>query len=131
VAARNRGAGNAHVGNHPAAKPVALDVRVQAVTEAVVLDVSANTSLHMAHAAEAVAEARQLGDPALLARALFGAGCAAGYVAEAALPYLEEANALARQPAMPGRWHGSSAGKRPSPISPATWWRRGQQPRRA
>ena len=80
-----------------AAEPVAREVRVRAVAEAAVLELYASTPLRMAQVAEAVAAARQIGDPALLALALLGAGFAAGPVPGAGRLYLEEANALARR----------------------------------
>jgi len=84
-------------GEPQGAKPVAPEVRVRAVAEAAVLELYASTPLRIAQVAEAVAEARQIGDPALLAVALLGAGYAAGPRPGAGRPYLEEANALARR----------------------------------
>jgi len=77
--------------------PVAPAVRVRALADAVVLAVWADTAPRIAQAEEAVATARQLGDPALLGRALTAAGCAAGYLSEDGRPYFEEAMSLARE----------------------------------
>jgi len=51
----------------------------------------------MAQAEQAVAMARDLGDPVLLGRALAAAGCAAGNMFEDGRPYFEQAIPLARQ----------------------------------
>jgi predicted ATPase/DNA-binding CsgD family transcriptional regulator/class 3 adenylate cyclase len=78
--------------------PVAPEVWVRAVAGAAVLDRYSDTPLRRtAQAQKAVALARQLGDPALLGRALLGAGCAAGFLAEDGQPYFAEAIVLARQ----------------------------------
>jgi predicted ATPase/class 3 adenylate cyclase/DNA-binding CsgD family transcriptional regulator len=54
------------------------------------------------HAQQALAIARGLDDPALLARALTACGAIAGYDLDAALPYLDEAARVAR--AVDDRW---------------------------
>ena len=84
-------------GQPAGAEPVAPEVRVRALADAVVLDAYTATPRRLAKAEEAVARARPLGDPALLGRALFAAGCAAGYVGADGRPYLEEAIMLARE----------------------------------
>ena len=83
-------------GQPASAERVAPEVRVRALADAVVLDAYTATPRRPAEAKEAVARARQLGDPALLGRALFAAGCAAGYLGADGRPYLEEAIMLAR-----------------------------------
>jgi predicted ATPase/class 3 adenylate cyclase/DNA-binding CsgD family transcriptional regulator len=81
------------------AGPVAPAVRAQALADAAVLD--AWTLLTSGKAAaqveEAVALARQLDDPKLLARALTAAGCVYGYLPAGGGPYFAEAAVLARQ----------------------------------
>src|SRR5215469_4475009 len=84
-------------GELPGPKPVAGDVRVRAVAEAAVLELYASTPLRMEQVEDAVAEARRIGDPALLAVALLGAGYAAGLRPGAGRAFLEEANGLARR----------------------------------
>ena len=84
-------------GQPAGAEPVAPEVRVRALADAVVLDAYTATPRRLGEAKEAVAWARQLGDPALLGRALFAAGCAAGHLGVDGRPYLEEAIMLARQ----------------------------------
>jgi len=84
-------------GELPGTKPVAPDVRVRAVAEVAVLELYASTPLRMAQVEDAVAEARRIGDPALLAVALLGAGYAAGLGPGAGRAFLEEADALARR----------------------------------
>ncbi|HZI37086.1 MAG TPA: adenylate/guanylate cyclase domain-containing protein, partial [Acidimicrobiia bacterium] len=79
--------------------PVSPDVRAQALADAAVLD--AWTGLRWgrgpAEADEAVALARQLDDPKLLARALTAAGCVYGFIPQTGDPYFTEAARLARQ----------------------------------
>jgi predicted ATPase/DNA-binding CsgD family transcriptional regulator len=73
------------------------EVRAGALADAAVLANWMAAPPHVAQAEEAVAIARQFGDPALLGRALLGAGCAAGYHAEDGRPYFADAIVLARQ----------------------------------
>jgi DNA-binding CsgD family transcriptional regulator len=87
-------------------RAVAPAVWVRAVADAVLLASWAGALLDnwaggppVAQAAEAVAVARELGDPALLGRALLGACIAAGHLTEAGRVYLDEASLLARQAA--------------------------------
>jgi len=79
------------------AEPVAPDVWVRAVADAAVLAGLSGNSVRIEQADQAVALARQLGDDALLGRALLGAGYTAGYPVEAGQPYFAEAIVLARQ----------------------------------
>ena len=79
------------------AEPVAPDAWVRAVADAAVLAGWPGASPRTAQAQQAVAMARELGDQALLGRALLGAGYAVGYLGEAGRPYLGEAIGLARQ----------------------------------
>jgi len=82
----------------PAAEePIAAEVRARALADAAVLADWAGTAPRLTQAEEAVALARELGDPVLLGRALLGAGYSAGLLAEAGRPYFAEASALARQ----------------------------------
>jgi predicted ATPase/DNA-binding CsgD family transcriptional regulator/class 3 adenylate cyclase len=78
------------------AEPIAAEVRARALTNAAVLADWTGTP-RLAQAEEAVALAREFGDPVLLGRALVGAGFSAGLLAEAGRPYFTEASALARQ----------------------------------
>jgi DNA-binding CsgD family transcriptional regulator len=84
-------------GDPATAEPIAPEVQVRALADTAVLNKWTDGPREMALAAEAVALARQIGDPALLGRALAAAGCAAGYHAEDGRPYFAEAGALARQ----------------------------------
>jgi predicted ATPase/DNA-binding CsgD family transcriptional regulator len=84
-------------GQPPGVAPVPPEVRAGALADAAVLANWMAAPPQVAQAEEAVALARQLGDPALLGRALLGAGCAAGYHAEDGRPYFPEAITLARQ----------------------------------
>jgi predicted ATPase/DNA-binding SARP family transcriptional activator len=81
------------------AADVAPDVRVRAVADAVVLEWWIGTVPRWRQAREGVAVAREIGDPALLARALLGAGYAAGPMTDHVRPFLAEATVLARQSA--------------------------------
>lgn len=56
----------------------------------------------IAPAQQALAMAREVGDPAALVRALTACGCSSGYNAEAAAPYFAEATDLAR--AIDDKW---------------------------
>jgi predicted ATPase/DNA-binding CsgD family transcriptional regulator len=84
-------------GQPDGAEPVAPEVWVRAVADLAVLAGWTGPSPRAARAEEAVALARQIGDPALLGRALLGAGYAAGILAEDGRPYFAEAIDLARQ----------------------------------
>jgi predicted ATPase/class 3 adenylate cyclase/DNA-binding CsgD family transcriptional regulator len=72
-------------------------VRVRAMADAAVLDAWTGRPSRIEQAQEAITLARQLGDPALLARALTAAGSLLGYLAEAGRPYFAEAIGLARE----------------------------------
>jgi predicted ATPase/DNA-binding CsgD family transcriptional regulator len=72
-------------------------VWVRAVADAAMMDTYTGAHGRSAQADKAVAMARQLADPALLARALHGAGRAAGSFTQEARAYLAEAVVLARQ----------------------------------
>ena len=75
-------------------------IRARALADTAVLDTWTATGTSprgVEQANEAVALARHLDDPALLARALTAAGCAAGYRADVGRPYFAEAISLARQ----------------------------------
>jgi predicted ATPase/DNA-binding CsgD family transcriptional regulator len=74
---------------------VTAPVRVRAIADKVVLDGWAGI-YKMADAEQALAMARQLDDPALLARALYACGSATVFNAEVAQPYFAEASGLAR-----------------------------------
>ncbi|MGH9011335.1 MAG: helix-turn-helix transcriptional regulator [Acidimicrobiia bacterium] len=82
-----------------AADPVAPAVRAQALADAAVLDAwtGLSSGRSPAEAEEAIALARQLDDPKLLARALTAAGCVHGYLPGGGGPYFAEAAPLARQ----------------------------------
>jgi len=84
-------------GDLATAEPLAPQVRARALAHVSELDSWTGSPRNMTLAGQAVALARQLGDPALLGRALAAAGYAAGYRAEAGRPYFAEASALARQ----------------------------------
>jgi predicted ATPase/DNA-binding CsgD family transcriptional regulator len=79
------------------AEYVAPAVRARALADTAVLNKWTAAAREVALAEEAVALARQIGDPALLGRALAAAGCAAGYLYDDGLPCFEEASLLARQ----------------------------------
>jgi predicted ATPase/class 3 adenylate cyclase/DNA-binding CsgD family transcriptional regulator len=74
---------------------VTTPVRLRAIADKAVLDGWAGI-YKMADAEQALAMARQLDDPALLARALYACGSAAVFNAEVARPYFAEASGLAR-----------------------------------
>jgi predicted ATPase/DNA-binding CsgD family transcriptional regulator len=84
-------------GDPAAAEPIAPQVRVRALADTAVLDSWTDGPQDRTLAGQAVTLARQLGDPALLGRALTSAGFAAGYLAEDGRPCFEEAAVLARQ----------------------------------
>jgi predicted ATPase/DNA-binding CsgD family transcriptional regulator len=88
---------NAVLAARPSAEPISLEVRVRSLADAAVLAMEADAPLDTTQAEEAVVLARQLGDDALVGRALIGAGFAVGYLTEAAQPYFEEAIVLARK----------------------------------
>jgi DNA-binding CsgD family transcriptional regulator len=75
---------------------VAAALRARALADKAVLDAWTGATNSMDQAEEALAIARGLDDPALLARALTACGCVAGYNAELARPYFAEAIGLAR-----------------------------------
>jgi DNA-binding CsgD family transcriptional regulator len=67
----------------------------RALADKAVLDAYTSAE-NIEHAQQAVGIARDIGDPALLARALTARGCAGGFDADLAAPYLAEAIDLAR-----------------------------------
>jgi DNA-binding CsgD family transcriptional regulator len=75
---------------------VAPAVRARAVADKVMLDVHAGSNDSMERALQALAIAREVDDPALLARALTACGSGAVYDPEMAQPYFAEAMDLAR-----------------------------------
>jgi len=75
---------------------VAPAVRARALADKSVLDAYTGVTASMEHACEAVAIAREVDNPALLARALAACGGVALYDPEVARPYLAEAIAVAR-----------------------------------
>jgi predicted ATPase/DNA-binding CsgD family transcriptional regulator len=79
---------------HPAA--VAPAVRARALADKVMLDAVVGVTDSMEQAHEALAIGREVGDPALLARALTACGCTDVYNIEVAGPYFAEASGLAR-----------------------------------
>ena len=82
---------------------VAPAVRARALADKAVLDALMGAADSMDQAEQALAIAREVDDPALLARALTACGCiAAVYNAEVARPYFAEAIGLAR--AVGDRW---------------------------
>jgi predicted ATPase/class 3 adenylate cyclase/tetratricopeptide (TPR) repeat protein len=82
---------------------VAAAVRAGALADKAVLDAWVAARFSMDQAQQAVAIARELDDPALLARALTACGVIAGYYdREVARPYFDEAIGLAR--AIGDRW---------------------------
>ena len=81
---------NAHQGE------VAPAVRARTLADKAVLDASSGATESMDQAQQALAIARELDDPALLARALTACGYSAGGNPELARPYFDEASSLAR-----------------------------------
>jgi DNA-binding CsgD family transcriptional regulator len=79
-----------HLGDSPA-------VRARALADKALLDASLNVHDNLDQAQEALALARELDDPALLARALMACGGMAAYDADAARSYFTEAAVLARE----------------------------------
>jgi DNA-binding CsgD family transcriptional regulator len=88
------------IAEHPG---VAVAVRARALADSAMLGLQAGAAESLDRAQQALAIARDVDDPALLARALTGCGLVAGYFdAEAARGYLAEAIGLAR--AVGDRW---------------------------
>ena len=75
---------------------VAPAVRARTLADKAVLDASVGATDNMDQAQQALAIARELDDPALLARALTACGCVAGGNPELARQYFAEASSLAR-----------------------------------
>ena len=75
---------------------VSAVVRGRALADKASLDASRSLHNNLDQAQQAVTIAREVGEPALLARALTAYGAIASYQAEAARPYLDEAIAIAR-----------------------------------
>ncbi len=71
-------------------------VRGRALADKASLDASRSLHDNLDQAQQAVTIAREVGEPALLARALTAYGAIASYQADAARPYLDEAIAIAR-----------------------------------
>jgi predicted ATPase/class 3 adenylate cyclase/DNA-binding CsgD family transcriptional regulator len=74
----------------------------RALADKAVLDASRNIADNLDQALQAVAIAREIDDPALLARALTACGAISSYSADAARPYLAEAIGIARS--LGDRW---------------------------
>jgi predicted ATPase/class 3 adenylate cyclase/DNA-binding CsgD family transcriptional regulator len=81
---------------------VAAAVRARALADKPVLDIWVGAATSMDPAQQALAIARDVDDPALLARALTACGFIAGQSAEVAQPYFAEAIGLARE--LDDRW---------------------------
>lgn len=79
-----------------AAQPIAVAVRARLLADDAILDIYAGGTDRMERACEALAVARELDDPALLAWALTACSGVALYDPEIAQPYLAEAIAVAR-----------------------------------
>jgi predicted ATPase/class 3 adenylate cyclase/DNA-binding CsgD family transcriptional regulator len=77
-------------------------VRGRALADKAALDASRSIGDNLEQAQQAVAIAREIDDPALLARALTACGAIASYSADAARPYLDEAIGIAR--ALDDQW---------------------------
>ncbi|MFI5511606.1 LuxR C-terminal-related transcriptional regulator [Mycobacterium sp. NPDC051804] len=77
-------------------------VLARALADKALLDAWGITTDRMDQAEKALAIARQVGDPALVVRALTACGSIAAYEFEVAQPYLAEASALARE--LGDRW---------------------------
>lgn len=77
-------------------------VRGRALADKATLDATRSFHHSLDQAQQAVAIARQINDPALLARALTACGAVASYSTETALPYLTEAIGIART--LDDRW---------------------------
>lgn len=76
---------------------VSAVVRARALADKAALDASRSIHDNLEQAQQAVKIARELDDPALLARALTACGAISSYSAEAARPYLAEAIGIARE----------------------------------
>ncbi|MCV6974768.1 helix-turn-helix transcriptional regulator [Mycobacterium bourgelatii] len=76
---------------------VSAVVRGRALADKATLDASRSIHDNLDQAHQAVAIARELDDPALLARALTACGAITSYCADAARPYLAEALGIARE----------------------------------
>jgi hypothetical protein len=87
---------NAH---HPGMGPV---VQARALADKALLDAWVGTSYSLDQAEQALAIARECGDPALVARALTACGTSSAYAVEVARPFLAEAIGVAR--ALGDRW---------------------------
>ena len=72
-------------------------VRGRALADKAALDASRSVHDNLDQAQQAVAIAREINDPALLARALTACGAITSYSADAARPYLDEAIGIARE----------------------------------
>ena len=72
-------------------------VRGRALADKAALDASRSIHDNLDQAQQAVAIAREINDPALLARALTACGAISSYSADAARPYLAEAIGIARE----------------------------------
>jgi hypothetical protein len=81
---------------------IAATVRARALADKAVLDTQWGAADSMERAEQALVLARDIGDPALLTRALTACGLAAAFNAEVARPYFAEAIGLAR--ALDDRW---------------------------
>lgn len=77
-------------------------VRGRALADRAALDASRSVHDNLEQAQQAVAIAREVKDPALLARALTSCGAISSFSAEAARPYLSEAIGIARE--LGDRW---------------------------
>ena len=81
---------------------ISAAVRGRALADKAALDASRSIHDNLDQAHQAVAIAREIDDPALLARALTACGAIASYSADAARPYLTEAIGIAR--ALDDKW---------------------------
>jgi predicted ATPase/class 3 adenylate cyclase/DNA-binding CsgD family transcriptional regulator len=88
-----------HNAHHP---DISAVVRGRALADKAALDASRSIGDNLEQAQQAVAIAREIDDPALLARALTACGAIASYSADAARPYLAEAIGIAR--ALDDQW---------------------------
>jgi predicted ATPase/class 3 adenylate cyclase/DNA-binding CsgD family transcriptional regulator len=86
---------DAVLAENPSQSDIAPPVRARVLADKTVLDAWVNL-YNTADAEQALTIARELNDPALLARALTACGCAAVYDTEVARGYFDEAIALAR-----------------------------------
>nr|WP_231639830.1 LuxR C-terminal-related transcriptional regulator [Mycobacterium sp. Marseille-P9652] len=85
------------LGEHDARRSeIPAVVRGRALADKAALDASRSIGDNLEQAQHAVAIAREIDDPALLARALTACGAIASYSADAARPYLAEAIGIAR-----------------------------------